>query len=207
MSTSMENFRSQLKNSYILYKLWIIQKLWTCRILKDKNQLQYFIEKIKSSRVQNWKLSGNLPRYTFMQNLLLKAENIIKSRVKHPEQIDDIDLLPFLVKQQYTKDMQCLLHHDIQHICPYVSMQASSNTLKTSDVFVIMTYSKFVHMSLQSSSNILKTSNVFVTMTYSTFVYMSLQSSSIIQKTSNIFVITTYSTFVYMSLCSQAAIY
>ena len=50
-------------------------------------------------------------------------------------------------QQQYTKDIQCLLHHDIQHICPYVSLQASSNILKTSDVFVIMTYSTFVHMS------------------------------------------------------------
>ena len=39
---------------------------------KNKNQVYYFFEKIRSCRVQSWRLEGNMSGYTCMQNLGLK---------------------------------------------------------------------------------------------------------------------------------------
>ena len=40
--------------------------------LKGK-KVQYFIEKMRSCRVQNWRLGGNLRGYTFMQKSKIKS--------------------------------------------------------------------------------------------------------------------------------------
>jgi len=50
---------------------------------KNKNQVYYFSEKIRSCRVPNWRLGGNLTGYTFVQNLRLNIQNTKQSSLIH----------------------------------------------------------------------------------------------------------------------------
>ena len=50
---------------------------------KNKNQVQYLSGKIRSCRVLNWRLGGNLTGYTFVQTLRLNVQNTKKSSLIH----------------------------------------------------------------------------------------------------------------------------
>ena len=45
------------------------------------NKVYYFSEKIRSCRVQNWRLGGNLTGYTFIQNLRLNVQKYQKIKL------------------------------------------------------------------------------------------------------------------------------
>ena len=76
MQNSNQVLENKFNNLYFHAKFQVKRE-------KNKNQVQYFSEKIRSCRVLNWRLGGNLTGYTFVQTLRLNVQNTKKSSLIH----------------------------------------------------------------------------------------------------------------------------